>query len=119
MRTPHKQLKAIALFLALNIFGVYVGALFNFHMHHIFHKALLPQDMVCSSNKQKFLYAVTSNDYGNGSQLPNSDGIIECNPSLQLDHFIPSIRLSLQQQEKQHFTSYTGYCQSLRAPPSI
>lgn len=118
MRRPNKLLKTIAFVVALNIFGVYVGALFNFHMHHIFHKALLPQDMVCSSNKQKFLYTVSNNHHGDGSLVPNHDGIIACNLSSPLHSFIPSIRLSSYQQE-QHLTGYTGCNQSLRAPPTI
>ncbi len=116
MRKPNKLLKTIAFFVALNIFGVYVGALFNFHMYHIFHKPLLPQDMVCSSNKQKYLYSVSNNHQGDSSQLPNHDGMIACDLSSPLQSFIPSVRLSSHQQE-QHLTSYTGYSQSLRAPP--
>jgi hypothetical protein len=118
MHRPNKRLKTIAFFIALNIFGVYVGALFNFHMNHIFHKALLPQDMVCSSNKQKFLYVVSNNHHGDGSQIPSHDGMIAGDPFLRFYSFIPFIRLSSHQQE-QHLASYTGYSQSLRAPPII
>ena len=94
MHRHNKTLKIIAFVVALNIFGVYVGALFNFHMNHIFHKPLLPQDMVCSSNKQKFLYTVSNNHHGDDSQLPNHDGIIASDLSSPLQSFIPSIRLS-------------------------
>ncbi|NWJ53045.1 MAG: hypothetical protein HXX14_19500 [Bacteroidetes bacterium] len=118
MCKSNKLLKTIAFFVALNIFGVYVGALFNFHMHHIFHKPLLPQDMVCSSNKQKYLYTVSNHHHGDDSQVPNHDGIIAPCSSLSFQPFIPPVCLSYQQQE-QTPTSYLGYSQSLRAPPFI
>jgi hypothetical protein len=118
MRKPYKLLKTIAFFVALNIFGVYVGALFNFHMHHIFHKPLLPQDMVCSSNKQKYLYTFSNHHHGDDSQVPIHDGMIANDLSSSLHSFIPSIRLSLHQQEQQ-FTANNGYRQSLRAPPAL
>ncbi len=118
MHEPNKRLKTIAFFLALNIFGVYVGALFNFHMHHIFHKALLPQDMVCGRNKQKSIYTATNNDFGNGSPYPIHDGLITINLADQLLPDASFTRLFLPLKEQPH-PSYTGNILSLRAPPLI
>jgi hypothetical protein len=119
MPKHHKRLKTIAFIVALNVFGVYVGALFNFHMYHIFHKPLLSQDMICSNSKQKFIHTLPVKDSGDGSRLPNHDEMIVYNPSS--DQMLPvlfSIRLSLQPKE-QPLTSYTDYSLSLRAPPAI
>lgn len=117
MHKLNKLLQTITFLVALNIFGVVVGALYNFHMHHIFHKALLPQDMVCNRSKQKYIYTTTNDDHGDGgSQALHSDGILLCDFAFHPLQLTCSLRLTSQQQE-QFYTAYTGNCQSLRAPP--
>jgi hypothetical protein len=116
MSKSSKLLKTIAFYVALNIFGVYVGALFNFHMHHIFHKALVPQDMVCSRDKQKFIYTVTDNHHEDGSSFLSDDVMIAIDLSDQLLPVTASAYLS-QFRKTDPLVSYTGHSESLRAPP--
>jgi hypothetical protein len=119
MRQNSKLLKTIAFFVALNIFGVYAGALFNFHMHHIFHKALLPQDMVCSPGKQKYIFTVAQHvDHDDGFTLPSHDGLIIDDLSHRLSLGNCLVRISLQPVEHP-LASYSGYNQPHRAPPII